>query len=306
MVRWVAVSVDPERVVGVGGPEVRQRVGQRIDRPLARGRVDVRAVRLRRRDRHVERVATRPRSRTAVPTRDRILGGVGLGACLRPGFPSHPVPTTHPDPGRPLHGQVRGPRRIRERVRRAFSGVEPLVHAPGASLGVTEVVEPEARRPQHHACPGDDARPQVVDVGRVGAHVAAVHAEHDGRRGRRQEPVGPDGRVRAGEAQPADRVDARVDLADQVDRELVACRRDRPEAQLLTRRVGSAHPGGQPPGERPPGLGSRDLRAHRRGTAAAVPAQGSAPRRRSRGTVRRHRRPLPLRPVTRRSRPCRP
>jgi hypothetical protein len=54
----------------------------------------------------------------------------------------------------------------------------------------------------------------------------------------------------------------RVDLADQVDRELVACRRDRPEAQLLTRRVGAAHPGGQPPGERPPGLGARDLRAH--------------------------------------------
>ena len=63
-------------------------------------------------------------------------------------------------------------------------------------------------------------------------------------------------------AQPADRVDAGVDLADEVDRELVACRRDRPEAQLLTRRVGSAHPGGQPAGERPPGLGARDLRAH--------------------------------------------
>ncbi len=124
------------------------------------------------------------------------------------------------------------------------------------------VVEAEACRAQHHARTGDDARPQVVDVGRIGAHLAAVQAEHDGRSGARHQPVGPDRRVRPGERQPACGVDPCVDVTDEVHGELVACRSDRPETQLRTGRIGTTHPGGQPPRERPPGLSSGHVRAH--------------------------------------------
>ena len=49
-----------------------------------------------------------------------------------------------------------------------------------------------------------------VLFGAFGAHVAAVQAQHHGLGGAGQEPVGPDRRVRPGEGQPADRVDALV------------------------------------------------------------------------------------------------
>ena len=197
-------------------------------------------------------MATRPACRLRL---------VRLGGGFRLGLPHHAVPATHLNPHRPLRGHVGRPRWIGKRVDGVLAGVEPLVPARGALLGVPEVVDVGTGRPQHHASAGDDTRPQVVDVGRVGAHVAAVQAEHDGRRGRGQEPVGPDGRVRPGEGQPADRVDAGVDVAHEVDGEFVPGRRDGSEAQFGSGRVRPAHPGGQPARERPPGLGARDLRA---------------------------------------------
>ena len=202
-------------------------------------------------------------------------------------------------PPRPLRGHLRLPRGAREEVGLLPAGVEPLVPAlPGTRLRGLGV---EVRRMQHDARAGDDARAQVVHVGGVGSHRTAVDAEHDrlGRAG--QEAVGPDGGVRAGELEPARRVDPGVDRADEVDRELLprrprrcrtAVRAPAPPVRSSTwRACGRACA---------PARAPRRTRT-RRAVRAAVPDRRSAPRRRCRESGPRSPRPLPPPPVARQS-----